>query len=154
MKPCIAALLLLAAQLPGLAATSASEHFTLQQWGLGAGSNPANPPVSANFRLEGSALGILSGADTGSETATLKPGYYLGVLDGDILPPEIVSITADESTVSISWLPVAGAHSYRVYSSAEAYSGFSLDTGGAFDGTSWSAPAAVGKRFFYVAAVY
>ncbi|NOR46074.1 MAG: hypothetical protein GQ534_10865 [Candidatus Delongbacteria bacterium] len=130
-----------------------SENFTLQQWGIASGNNATNQPTSANFVLSGSVIGIISNQDASSTSYTMQPGYYLGLISGDILPPEIVSIITDGTSVTVDWMPVTGATSYKVFSSSEAINGFTEDTSGTFDGTSWTAPTSVQKKFIYIKAI-
>ncbi len=68
-------------------------------------------------------------------------------------PPEppLVAITYGGGEVTLSWAPVEGAVSYRVFSCETPDGGFSEDLSGAFDGESWSTPAA-GIMFYRVTA--
>ncbi|TSA26035.1 hypothetical protein D4R71_04385 [bacterium] len=68
-------------------------------------------------------------------------------------PPENVIIYIESDIVHISWDPVLLANSYKVYSSDDPYSGFEEDTSGNYTGTSWTAPLAEIKKFYYVKAV-
>lgn len=83
-----------------------------------------------------------------SEVQDLYGEYnpYLG-------PPLDLSIQYASGNVSISWQAVSGADSYRVYSSATPDTGFSLDESGVFEGSSWTAPASVPRRFYQVRSV-
>jgi hypothetical protein len=135
------------------AANPSSTNFVLEAAVTTTGNNPANPPISANFVLSASTIGVLSGQNGISTSHSIQPGYYLGTSNGDILPPEIVNITANEYTVSINWLPVIGATSYKVFSSNDGYSNFVEDFSGNFIGNSWNAPAAEQIKYFYVKAI-
>ncbi len=74
--------------------------------------------------------------------------YYL------TLPiPQNVQITINGSNVEITWDAVAGATSYKVYSSDDPYSGFEEDTTGSLTGSSWTAPLSASKKFYYVKAI-
>ncbi len=67
--------------------------------------------------------------------------------------PVNVAVSSDGSEVTVSWDAVTGATSYNVYSSEDPYSGFTLDTSGYFNGTSWTASYSGNKLFYYVVAV-
>ncbi|MCD4819634.1 MAG: right-handed parallel beta-helix repeat-containing protein [Candidatus Cloacimonetes bacterium] len=67
--------------------------------------------------------------------------------------PQNVTITVIGTQIQITWNAVTGATSYKVYSSADPYTGFAEDETGTFDGESWSASASNGKKFYYVKAV-
>ena len=67
--------------------------------------------------------------------------------------PENVNISISSGNVELSWDSVHGATSYKVYSSDNPETGFTQDTNGSFVDESWSAPATVGKKFYYVVAV-
>ncbi len=67
--------------------------------------------------------------------------------------PLNVQITQSGSEVQLSWQPVSGATSYRVYSSESPDEGFGVDGTGVFDGTLWVAPLTEPKRFYQVRAV-
>jgi len=130
-----------------------STNYTLVQFGIGSGSDPGNPPTSANFELAGSAMGVVSDVDASSASYILQPGYYTGIISGEILPPENVVISADATTVSITWDAVPGATSYKIYSSDLPATAFTEDTSGSFVSESWSAPITTAKKFYYVTAV-
>lgn len=74
---------------------------------------------------------------------------YTGTID----TPQNVVISISSDSVNITWDTVAGATSYKVYSSDNPYTGFTEDTSGSFAGTSWTAPLTVSKKFYYVKAV-
>ncbi|MCD4820320.1 MAG: hypothetical protein K8S23_16705 [Candidatus Cloacimonetes bacterium] len=130
-----------------------SGNYILQQTSIGSGSDPANPPTSANYILKGSSVGTISGEKTASSNYSNFPGYYLGEITGEILPPENVVISVIGMNVQLSWSGVSGATSYKVYSSDNPNSGFLEDTSGTFVDESWSAPASDVKKFYYVKAV-
>ena len=65
----------------------------------------------------------------------------------------VISIEINNNNVNLDWNTVAGAASYKVYSSNEPNTGFSEDTGGTFDGESWIAPIIDAKKFYFVKAV-
>jgi hypothetical protein len=59
-----------------------------------------------------------------------------------------------ENNVIISWDPVSGAASYKVYSSENPYTGFAEVTNGTFvDDESWMSSASGSKKFYHVTAV-
>ena len=72
---------------------------------------------------------------------------------GEIEAPQNVTIAIVGTQVQITWSAVAGATSYKVYSSANPHSGFAEDTAGTFVGESWSASVSNGKQFYYIKAV-
>jgi hypothetical protein len=98
--------------------------------------------------------------DTGNEdiwgiNSTDNDGYPFLMWQGYSVPlyaPENVLIITNESSIELSWEEVYGATSYKVYSSADPYSGFEEDTSGTFVGESWSAPLTDVKKFYYVKA--
>jgi len=112
------------------ASNPASENYILQQWSLSSGNNTSNPPSSSNYILKGSAIGVISGDEATSINYNNLPGYYLGAIEGGILPPANVIISVVNDSVLISWDAVAGASSYKVYSSDAPNSGFTEDTKG------------------------
>ena len=69
------------------------------------------------------------------------------------LPPWDVNIFVYDDSVCICWYPVPEATSYKVYSSANPYSGFTEDMTGSYEGTTWTAPISTEKRFYYVTAI-
>ncbi|MEA1972189.1 MAG: hypothetical protein U9N34_02690 [Candidatus Cloacimonadota bacterium] len=52
----------------------------------------------------------------------------------------------------LSWDAVENANSYKIYSSDQPFAGFIEDTSGTFNGTRWSAPISVIRKFYYVIA--
>jgi formylglycine-generating enzyme required for sulfatase activity len=68
---------------------------------------------------------------------------------------ENVGITVDGSSLILTWNEVAGAISYKVYSSSSPDTGYAEDTSGSFDGLSWSAPVpdTDACRFYYIVSV-
>jgi len=129
-----------------------SSNYILKQASIGTSSDPANPPSSANYILTGSSIGTISDNESESSNYKLIPGYYLGKITGDILPPENVTITVVGSTIQISWDIVQGANSYKIYSSDDPSSGFVEDSSGTFVDESWSTSSASEKKFYYVTA--
>ncbi|MCD4817291.1 MAG: hypothetical protein K8S23_01205 [Candidatus Cloacimonetes bacterium] len=129
------------------------DNYILQQSGFASGNDPTNPPTSANYILKGSAIGVISGEETISTNYNNLPGYYLGEMIDDILPPENVTITIVASEVQISWSAVSGACSYKVFSSDDPQTSFIEDTSGTFSGTNWTAPLPSNKKFYYVKAI-
>ncbi|MCK4654630.1 MAG: DUF1565 domain-containing protein [Candidatus Cloacimonetes bacterium] len=67
-------------------------------------------------------------------------------------PPQNVIIEIIGTDVHLSWDAVAGANSYKVYSSDDPYTGFVEDTSGSFVGESWSTSIMEVKKFYYVKA--
>ncbi len=130
-----------------------SENYILQQYTISSGNDSANPPTSENYILQYSTIGNISGDEQNSENYTNFPGYYLGEIFGEILPPQNVTISVSGGNVYLSWDAVAGATSYKVYSSDDPEIGFTEDTTGTFSGASWSALIPDGKKFYYVKAV-
>lgn len=131
----------------------ASENYFLQQSTISSGNDSANPPTSENYILQYSAIGNISGDEQNSEDYTNFPGYYLGEIFGEILPPQNVTISVSAGNVYLSWDAVTGATSYKVYSSDDPETGFLEDTTGSFDEESWTAPLPASKKFYYVKAV-
>jgi uncharacterized cupredoxin-like copper-binding protein len=68
-------------------------------------------------------------------------------------PPINVQIQLNGSSIQLTWDAVSGATSYKVYSSNDSYTGFTEDTTGMFNVTSWTTTTAAQKKFYYVKAV-
>jgi len=68
-------------------------------------------------------------------------------------PPQNVTIEIIGTSVHLSWDAVAGATSYKVYSSDDPYTGFTEDTSGSFAGESWSTSITNEKKFYHVIAI-
>ena len=68
-------------------------------------------------------------------------------------PPANVQIQLNSSSIQLSWDAVPGATSYKVYSSDDPYTGFTEDTTGMFNVTSWTTLTAAQKKFYYVKAI-
>ena len=84
---------------------------------------------------------------------SINDGYpYLSWLFVPDVPQNVI-ISISVTEVNITWNPVAGATSYKVYSSDDPYSGFVEDGSGTFSGESWNAPLPTGKKFYYMKAV-
>ncbi len=64
----------------------------------------------------------------------------------------VVSIRQEGSQIRLTWAPVPGATSYKVYSSDNPFYGFSLDLSGTFSDTSWAAPIVGDDRYYRVTA--
>ncbi len=80
--------------------------------------------------------------------------WMMARLEGWIGSPENVTVITDETEVNITWSPVPGAASYRVYSSDVPDAGFSQDFTGAFSDTTWTTTIPTGgKKFYYVTAM-
>ncbi|MBU4487112.1 MAG: hypothetical protein KKD38_09315 [Candidatus Delongbacteria bacterium] len=87
----------------------------------------------------------------------LNDGYpYLdwqGLIQPLDIPQNVSSVITGEN-LTVSWDPVSGATSYKIYSSSDPYAVFSDISGsGTFDGTSWTYPYSENRKFFYVVAV-
>ncbi len=67
--------------------------------------------------------------------------------------PQNVIISINLDSINIVWDEVAGATSYKIYSSADPYYGFAEDLTGIFEDTSWSTPISTAKKFYYVTAI-
>jgi hypothetical protein len=66
--------------------------------------------------------------------------------------PLNITTTVSGSDIMISWDPVSGATSYKVYSSDDPYSGF-IEEAIVPTGETWSTPYSESKKFYYVVAV-
>ncbi len=64
-----------------------------------------------------------------------------------------IVISQSSSSVQITWSPVAGATSYKAYSSTSPDGEFNVDYSGIFTGTSWSAPITQTRKFYRVTSV-
>ncbi|MBI9032045.1 SUMF1/EgtB/PvdO family nonheme iron enzyme [bacterium] len=66
---------------------------------------------------------------------------------------EDISIIVNNTSLTLTWTQVAGATSYKVYSSSDPELDFVEDLTGTFSASSWTAPVSTERRFYYVAAV-
>ena len=138
-----------------LAENPSSENYILKQWGFASGNNTGNQPSSENFVLTGSAVGIITDENASSTNYEMIPGYYLGPLTSEILPPESVTITVDANTVYLEWNAVQNANSYSVYSSSDPYASYETWTLKAerIGTTNWNESISSSKLFYYVKAL-
>jgi len=68
--------------------------------------------------------------------------------------PLNAQISENLDQVSITWVAVAGATSYKIYSSDEPNTSFTEETDGTFSGASWTKDiSGIEKKFYYVKAV-
>ena len=135
------------------AENQSSENYILKQLDFATGSDPADPPTSANYILKGSTIDANSGEEAVSENYNILPGYYHGEITAEILSPENVTISIDGTNVQLAWDSVPGATSYKVYSSNDPLTGFEEDTSAIPINESWTAPAPSEKKFYYVKSV-
>ncbi len=94
----------------------------------------------------GASLLITPANDQGT---ILKP-VIMTVIELQLIPPDDVLIVTGTNSVTLSWNPVNGATSYRVYSSTDPESGWDVDETGVLNGTTWNAPVTAGKMFYRV----
>ncbi len=149
-------LILLLFVLPILlsAQEATSANYKLLDYGLFNGNLTGNnEPASANYIAKANIVGGLSGENMSSANYNNLPGYYLGPLTSEILPPEDVIITVENDIVTIAWSAVTGATSYKIFSSDDPYTGFIEETSGTFAGESWSISIINEKKFYYVTAI-
>ena len=72
----------------------------------------------------------------------------------DLLCPANVTVTSTATEITLDWEEVQGAESYEVLSSEDPETGFTTDSTGTFDGTSWTCPMIRStKRFYQVKAI-
>jgi hypothetical protein len=64
--------------------------------------------------------------------------------------PTNLNVTAAVNTIELNWTHGDGAIFYKVYSSDNPFSGFTLDESGVFNQTNWLAPANGNRKFYYV----
>ena len=146
-------LILLLFVLPILlsAQQATSANYKLLDYGLFNGNLTGNnEPASTNYIAKLNTVGGLSRKEMLSTNYNNYPGYYLGPIIGEILPPEDVTITVVDDIVNISWSAVEGATSYKIYSSYDPYTNFIEDTSGTFIDESWSTSILNDKKFYYV----
>jgi hypothetical protein len=67
--------------------------------------------------------------------------------------PQGLTVSVSGGNVTLSWAAVTHATGYKVYSSNDPYTGFSEDSAGSFNGTSWTAPIEDIRLFYRVTAV-
>jgi hypothetical protein len=67
--------------------------------------------------------------------------------------PQNVVLAKYLDNINITWLPVVGASSYKIYSSNIPYTGFSEELSGNFAGANWSTTSTEVMKFYYVIAV-
>jgi hypothetical protein len=70
----------------------------------------------------------------------------------NFVSPEI-KLFVFQTELYLYWDPVAGANSYRIYSSNDPHSGYTLDESGQLTGEIWNAPLPAERRFYRVTAV-
>ena len=70
-----------------------------------------------------------------------------------LLPPDNVTISVNTNSILLEWDEVQAATSYKVYSSDDSETGYTEDTGGTFNGTTWQTSATNEKRFYYIKAI-
>ena len=104
---------------------------------LSAGTYNANIQISSNDPDE----------------ATVTVPVSLTVSSAPPNSPTNVTISISGSDLTINWDTVAGATSYKVYSSDDPYTGFTEDTSGSFTGESWTTSVINEKKFYHVTAV-
>jgi len=131
-----------------------SDNYKLLDYGLFNGNlSGSSELTSANYIAKSNIVGGISGEQMSSVNYNNLPGYYLGPLASEILPPEDVTITVENDSTRISWTAVPGAISYKVYSSNNPYDNFAEDTSGGLSGTIWSTLFVDEKKFYYVIAI-
>lgn len=64
--------------------------------------------------------------------------------------PVIQSTTVSGGFLTLNWLPVTGASSYRIESADSPYGSFAPDNSGSFSGTSWTGSTIHSQRFYRV----
>jgi len=69
-----------------------------------------------------------------------------------LFAPQNITISIENDSIRLEWDPVNYATSYNIYSSANPYSGFTIETEGIIT-TSWVGSPAETKKYFYVKAV-
>ena len=147
-------ILLLTLHVLLFAQQASSANYKLLDYGLFNGNlTGASELTSSNYIAKANIVGGLSGESMSSANYNNLPGYYLGIITNEILPPEDVTIIVENDSTNISWTAVAGANSYKVYSSSDPYDGFLEDTSGDFSGTSWSKLFIDEKKFYYIIAI-
>lgn len=133
--------------------------------------------VAVFYRVDGGAYTRIPMTNTGgttwaatipSQTPGAQVGYYIHAADMSgrranhpyIGPPDphvflvgglsapVVSIVRNGGQITLTWSPVIGALTYKVYSSADPYGGFVEDQTGVFAGTTWTTSIS-GIRGFY-----
>ena len=130
------------------------ENYRLERFGcVGGPTNTPAKPASEQYRLQEGACGGI--ANEGEYTAIYA--HYAGYLvpENGAPPtgsPDLISIDIEAGTVHLAWKPVPGATAYNIYSTPTLYVTFTEDTSGTVVGTTWSAPAVPGTRFYYVTA--
>ena len=132
----------------------ASENYILQQWGFASGNDPTDSPTSANYTLTGSTIGVISDEDAVSTNYGMLPGYYLGPIIGEILPPENVMISVVSDVVYLTWDAVVGANSYSVFSSSDPYASYETwyPEEENIIPTNWAEPVTDVIKFYYITA--
>ena len=135
------------------ATNPSSSNYALKQWAFATGNDTGDKPESTNYILPGSAIGTISGEDASSSNYGVIPGYYLGPIIGEILPPENVTIEIVGTDVVLNWDAVTGANSYKIYSNDdphEVYTNWNFEE--EVTATTWSESIPSEKKFYYVTA--
>ena len=149
--------------------TVTATYSDIQDGWTGTGNIDSDPlfvnPVGGDYHLSWSNYPIPDSTmspciDAGDPASSLDPDgtiadmgafYFDQLIAPD--PPQNVTIETIGSDVYLSWDAVAGATSYKVYSSDDPYTGFVEDTSGSFAGESWSTSVINEKKFYYVTAI-
>lgn len=66
--------------------------------------------------------------------------------------PENINVQISGNYLILTWDTVTGAVEYNVYSSDDPYGSFMEDTGGVFNGESWSIAYSEARKFYYIVA--
>ncbi|MBN1424624.1 agmatine deiminase family protein [Candidatus Fermentibacteria bacterium] len=97
---------------------------------------------------------FMAAADSSGRRETLPRTVPEGFFRFTVAPSlDDVNVTFQEAGIVLSWVPVAGATGYLVYSSSDAYHGFAVDESGVLNATTWVAPVPEAPRFYRVTAV-
>ena len=91
-------------------------------------------------------------SETGAWDVSSMLDCSVDIFVSSLTTPANVTIAESTSNVTITWDAVAGASSYKVYSSSDPYGTFSENTSGSFNGEQWVAPLTESKLFYYVVA--
>ena len=144
------------------------KNGTGQSW-LGTGCIDADPlfvnPANEDYHLSWTNFPVADSTkspciDSGDPSSPLDPdstradmGAYYFDQTSTLTPPQNVTINIISTDVQLTWDAVAGATSYKVYSSDNPYSDFTEDISGTFDDVSWMTAISESKKFYYVTAI-
>jgi hypothetical protein len=128
------------------------ENRNVWSWGYWINSQTDNLYYNALSNLYDTQTKLYN-SSTGTYTNYKRHYIYFETFTEPLTAPVNFTSSLSDANITLTWDPVSGATGYNIYSSAEPYGTFSIDTSGTLIGTQWTAPASETKRFYQVTAV-